>query len=65
MAKTNDSNAGAAPVQDTVKVWFLVTKHGAVIGECEHAEGKRMELPKPAAEEAEKQGLGKIAGVVL
>jgi hypothetical protein len=49
----------AAPVQ----VWFTVTQHAAIIGEAHHALGKRMKLPKPQAEEAQAQGLGKIEGV--
>lgn len=46
-----------------VQVWFLVSRNGAVIGECHHAADKRMKLPKPQAEEAQAQGLGSIDGV--
>lgn len=59
---TPAADAGKAPAAP-VSVWFTVTKHAAAIGECEHAAGKRMQLPKPQAEEAEKQGLGRIDGV--
>ena len=64
------NNAAATAVQDTgkapeagVQVWFVVTRNAAVIGEAHHAAGKRMKLPKATAEEAEKQGLGRIDGV--
>lgn len=46
-----------------VNVWFLVTEHAALIGDAHHAAGKRMVLPKPTAEEAAAQGLGRIDGV--
>lgn len=46
-----------------VEVWFTVTKNAAIIGDFEHAKGKRLKLPKPSAEEAVKQGLGVIDGV--
>ena len=70
MGKPTDKAAGegtaetpAAVAAAPVQVWFTVTKHAAIIGEAHHAKGKRMQLPKPQAEEAEKQGLGKIDGV--
>ena len=46
-----------------VEVWFKVTEHAALIGECHHAAGKRMKLAKSVAEECVKQGLGVIDGV--
>lgn len=61
-AETPLKDAGTA-AEKPVEVWFLVTKHAAVIGECHHAKGKRMKLPKATAEEAVKQGLGELDGV--
>jgi hypothetical protein len=57
------AQAAGTAVETPVQVWFTVTQNAAVIGECHHAAGKRMKLPKPQAEEAERQGLGKIDGV--
>jgi hypothetical protein len=61
-AETPVKDAGK-PAETAVNVWFVVTKNGAVIGEAYHARGKRMTLPKPAAEECVAQGLGVIDGV--
>lgn len=63
-AETPEKDTRSAPATD-VKVWFVVEKNGAVIGESHHSAGKRMELPKGAAEEAVNQGLGRIDGVVI
>jgi hypothetical protein len=70
--ETADNGAGSAaekpPLRQgsegqAVNVWFLVTEQAALIGDAHHAAGKRMVLPKPTAEEAAKQGLGRIDGV--
>lgn len=66
MKKDADTTTDKAPekgAETPVQVWFLVSRNGAVIGECHHAAGKRMKLPKPVAEEAQAQGLGSIDGV--
>lgn len=56
-------NAAGTAAEKPVEVWFTVTKNAAIIGDFEHAKGKRLKLPKPSAEEAVKQGLGVIDGV--
>ena len=53
---------GEAPAGN-VQVKFEVTQHAALIGDAHHASGKVMSLPKPVAEEAVAQGLGRIVGV--
>lgn len=65
-------DAAEKPVKDAgttaetpVEVWFKVTQHAALIGECHHAAGKRMKLPKPVAEECVRQSLGVLDGVVI
>jgi hypothetical protein len=65
-----DRDQAAQAVQGTgeapagiVQVKFEVTQHAALIGDAHHAAGKVMTLPKPQAEEAERQRLGKIVGV--
>lgn len=60
--ETTDKDAGST-AEKPVDVWFTVTKQNAVIGECHHAKGKRMKLPKPIADECVRQGLGEIDGV--
>jgi hypothetical protein len=66
--KTKTDTAGEVPAETPaaapVTVWFIVTKHAAIIGECHHGAGKRMQLPKNVAEECVAQGLGKLDGVV-
>jgi hypothetical protein len=57
-------DAGTAG-ETAVEVWFKVTQHAALIGDCHHAAGKRMKLPKPVAEECVSQGLGVLDGVVI
>lgn len=62
--ETTEEGAGTA-AEKPVEVWFQVTRHNAVIGECHHAAGKRMKLPKPVAEECVRQGLGVLDGVAI
>jgi hypothetical protein len=54
-----------SPAEKPVEVWFKVTQHAALIGDCHHAAGKRMKLPKAVAEECVSQGLGVLDGVAL
>lgn len=62
--ETPEKGTGST-AEAVVEVWFLVTQHAALIGDCHHAAGKRMKLPKPVAEEAASQGLGKLDGVAF
>ena len=62
--KAAEKETGTA-VETPVKVWFVVTKHAAVIGDAHHAKGKRMQLPKNVADECVAQGLGKLDGVAV